>query len=145
MSFSFSLEIDDSWIEPPYNHVHHGRSLSFLERGRIELLKSIGAPNDELLAAGLALVIVRVDLQYKREIVPGPITVICSDGELRGRTIVLRQQILNAKGKLAIDAVVESMFMCLTSRRGLEISEDFRAKFDRWKESGGETLAGQAP
>lgn len=132
MSFEITLEIDDSWIEPVYEHVHHGRSLSLLERGRIELLKSIGTPNDELLAKGLALVIVRINVAYKREIVKGAVTVSCTAGALDGRSIILTQQIRNSRGKVAIDATVESMFMSSETRRGLEIPVEFRARFESW-------------
>jgi YbgC/YbaW family acyl-CoA thioester hydrolase len=132
MSFQIALEIDDSWIEPVYEHVHHGRSLSLLEQGRIELLKSIGTPNDALLARGLALVIVRIEVAYKREIVKGPVTVSCIAGALRERSIVLTQQVRNSRGKVAIDATVESMFMSSETRRGLEIPDEFRARFESW-------------
>jgi YbgC/YbaW family acyl-CoA thioester hydrolase len=132
MSFQIALEVDDTWIEPVYEHVHHGRSLSLLERGRIELLRSIGTPNDELLARGLALVIVRIQVAYKREIVKGPVKVYCTAGALRERSIILTQQVHNSRGKVAIDATVESMFMSSQTRRGLQIPDDFRARFESW-------------
>lgn len=135
MIFSVELTVDKSWITSKYNHVHHGRSLSLLEEGRLALLRSIGAPNDQLLEAGLALVITKIDVEYKREIKEGRYTVTCHSGVLTNREILLKQEVLNERGKVALQATVTSMFMSVESRRGLEIPAEFREKFESWSKT----------
>jgi len=132
MIFSIELTIDESWITSKYNHVHHGRSLFLLEDCRLELLRSIGTPNDQLLKAGLALVITNISVDYKREIREGRVTITCHSGLLTGREIVLKQEIINERGKIAVQASVTSMFMSVETRRGLDIPEDFGEKFEAW-------------
>ena len=130
--YSINFDVPDEWIEPIYDHVHHGRYFLALERARLGLLEHIGFPNDALLAQGKALVITRVDVAYKREVKRGAITVTCEEPTIEGRTIVVRQRILNERGKTAAEGMIESVFMDMSSRRGMDIPEDFRAAFLRF-------------
>jgi YbgC/YbaW family acyl-CoA thioester hydrolase len=129
--FSITVEIDDSWLAPIYNHVHHGACFSLLEQARVALISEMGFSYESLLAEGKALVITGVQAQYKREVLKGPVTVTCDEGEIRGRTLVLRQRIINSKGKDAVTAVIESVFMDIANRRGMEPPEEFAAAFHR--------------
>lgn len=129
---SISVTIDDSWVEPVYEHVHHGRCFSLFERARLALLERIGFPNDALMAQGKVLVITNVQATYKREVKRGPVQVTCGHLEVRDRSLVIHQQIVNERGKVAVEAVVESMFMDIHSRRGMYPPEDFLAAFTRF-------------
>lgn len=133
--FSITVEIDDAWIEPVYDHVHHGRSLSLFEQARCALLEHIGFPNDKLLAEGKALVITKVTASYKREIKRGAATVTCDRAEVRDRTLVIHQTLLNERGKPAVELVIESVFMDVKSRRGMEPPPEFLKAFLAWAES----------
>lgn len=129
--FSITVDLDDSWVFPVYEHVHHGRCFDLLEQARVELLRSMGFPNDELLAAGKALVIAQVEATYLREVKRGTVTVTCEDMAIEGRALIVRQKILNARGKVAVDARIQSVFMDISTRRGMEVPEDFHAAFLR--------------
>lgn len=133
--FSITVEIDDAWIEPVYDHVHHGRSLSLFEQARCALLEHIGFPNDKLLAEGKALVITKVTASYKREIKRGIATVTCDRAEVRDWTLVIQQTLLNERGKPAVELVIESVFMDVKSRRGMEPPLEFLKAFLSWAES----------
>ena len=133
--FSINVTIDDSWVEPVYNHVHHGRSLSLFEQARCALLSHIGFPNEKLLEEGKALVITKVTASYKREIKRGEATVTCDRAEVRDRTLVMHQTLLNERGKPAVELVIESVFMDINSRRGMEPPADFLKAFQAWAES----------
>lgn len=126
---SLTFDIPTDWIEPVYEHVHHGQYFRIFEQGRLSLLRAIGFPNEELLAQGKALVITRVEACYKREVKGGQVTVTCEEPSLAGRTLVVRQKILNERGKVAVEAVVESMFMDMTTRRGMDVPKDFTEAF----------------
>jgi len=129
--FSTEIELDQSWIEPLYDHVHHGRCLSLLEQARLAFLVEIGFPNDVLLKKGEALVITRVEAVYKREIKKGRVRVTCEEPSVEGRYLTLRQRVFNDRGKLMVEATVESVFMNVRTRRGMDVPQDFRQAFER--------------
>jgi YbgC/YbaW family acyl-CoA thioester hydrolase len=130
---SITVEIDDSWVAPIYDHVHHGRCFSLFEQARCALLEHIGFPNEDLLREGKVLVITSVQAQYKREVKRGIATVTCDRVGRNGRALVIHQRLINERGKVAVEAVVESMFMDHATRRGMNPPEDFLAAFLRYQ------------
>ncbi len=130
--FAIETEIEDDLIDDLYNHVHHGRCFYLLERGRLALMEVIGQPNDMWLKRGIALVITNVNVQYKRELKRGPITITCDTGRVEGKRIVVEQRILNSRGKIAVQGSIESAFMSIQDRRGIDVPEEFWASFEAW-------------
>lgn len=130
--FSITVDLTDQWVTPVYDHVHHGRCFDLFEQARIELLKAIGFPNDMLLGQGKALVIAKVEAAYKREVKKGVVSVTCEDMTIDGRTLLVHQRILNARGKVAVDARIESVFMDMDTRRGMDVPGDFAIAFLGW-------------
>jgi acyl-CoA thioesterase FadM len=66
-----------------------------------------------------------VQAHYKRELKGGRITVTCDRLQVQGRSIIIYQRILNSKGKTAVEAVIESVFMDIQARRGISPPEEF--------------------
>jgi acyl-CoA thioesterase FadM len=85
-----------------------------------------------LLAEGKVLVITKVSAEYKREVKRGVVQVTCDRVEVRDRSLVIHQRILNQLGKVAVEAVVESMFMNTATRRGMVPPPDFLEAFLRY-------------
>ena len=125
--FYIEVELNDEWIAPVYDHVHHGRALSLLEQARGAILDRIGFPNDELMRQGKVIVVTRVDVAYRRELKRGRVQVTCEDAAVEGRTMRMRQRIINERGKSAVEGVVELMFMDHETKRGMNPPEDFLA------------------
>lgn len=123
--FSIKVVIDEGWIAPVYEHVHHGTCLSLLERARAAFVAAIGFPNEELLQQGKVIVVTRVDMLYKREVKRGEVLATCDRVSCEGRTIRIAQRILNERGKAAIEGFVDLMFMDINTRRGMDIPADF--------------------
>jgi YbgC/YbaW family acyl-CoA thioester hydrolase len=122
----FEYKIEESQIESGYGHLHHADALKLLEKARLDLLVAIGFPNQHLIEQGLLLVITNIEVIYKRELFAGPIEVNCSDFKIDARKILMKQQILNHKGKVAVEGLVGSCFMSAAARRSLEVSDGFR-------------------
>jgi acyl-CoA thioesterase FadM len=95
----------------------------------VEYLKAMGFPNDELLAAGKALVIAKAEASYLREVKKGMVTVTCEEMAIEGRILFVHQKILNSRGKIAVDARIESIFMDMNTRRAMDVPADFKAAF----------------
>lgn len=127
--FSITIELDDEWVTAVYEHVHHGRCFYLLEQARVAYMERIGFPNDMLLARGQAAVITVVSAQYKREVKKGRVTVTCEDLSVNGKTLIIGQKILNERGKVAVEARIESVFMDMNTRRGMAPPEGFIEAF----------------
>jgi len=125
----FHYTIEPKLMESQYQHLHHADALRFLERARLDLLETIGFPLQSLIAQDLFLVITKIEVQYKRELHAGEITVECGRTFQKGREIVVEQRIFNHKGKLAIEALVASCCMSGQSRRGVMPPENFLRAF----------------
>jgi YbgC/YbaW family acyl-CoA thioester hydrolase len=129
--FSITVELGDGWIDPVYEHVHHGRCFSLLEQARVGLLESVGVPNDRLLQEGKVLVIAKVEASYLREVKRGTVTVTCDRVEIDDKTIRIHQRILNQRGKTAVEGVVHSVCMDIATRRGIALPEELRLALSR--------------
>jgi YbgC/YbaW family acyl-CoA thioester hydrolase len=138
---SIKVDIDDTWVEPVYEHVHHGRCLSLFEQARCALLEHIGFPNEALLQEGKVLVITSVQATYKREVKRGVATITCDRVDLDGRTLVIYQRLLNERGKVAVEARIESVFMDNATRRGMNPPDDFLEGFLQFRDRGVEGAA----
>ena len=134
--FAIQSVITPSDLEPVYVHLNHAQVFKHMERARVELLSFLGFPLDQMLKTGLSLVITNIDISYVREILDGPIKVTCEGGEIRGKDLVLYQQIFNARDKSAVRAKVTSACMSLETRRRADPPAGFIERFDRWFKSG---------
>lgn len=127
--FQIEYEVGQSDIVERYEHVHHAHCLRLLELARLRYLEAIGFPNEALMDRGLFLVIASISIQYKREILRGSVTLTCEEPRLDGKLIVLKQRVINAKGKDAVLAEVASVFMSSETKRGIHPPADFAAAF----------------
>lgn len=128
-TFVTSYQVGDSDIEPVYDHMHHARALLFLERGRLDFLSAINCPNDDLIRQGLFLVITRMELAFKREIRRGEIEVACLNPRIEEKKVILDQHIINERGRLALEAAVECMFLSREAGRAVFPPQFFCERF----------------
>ena len=128
--FSLEMEVTENDIDERYRHVHHARALCLFEAGRLALLEKVGCSNEDLLARGMATVITRVSVEYRRELFMGPITVCCEDGRVNGKSVLLKQRILNEKGKEAVVGDIELKIMHAERKRAIEPPADFTDAFE---------------
>lgn len=78
-----SIEIRVQYFETDgQGRVHHSQYLNYLERGRVEFLRSLGHSYRELEAGGLMLVVSKLEIQY--------LGAACFDDLLRLTTTVVR-------------------------------------------------------
>jgi YbgC/YbaW family acyl-CoA thioester hydrolase len=127
--FEIQCDVLPEQVGPPYNHVHHATLIRFFETARVRYLEQIGFPNEGFHAQQLFLVITAIDVKYKREVVPGKITITCENPRIDAKTVVVEQRIINSKGKVAVEAVVESQFLSGVTKRAVKPPEDFARLF----------------
>ena len=101
-----------------YGHVNNARYLEFLEEARWAFFEEHGLLSE---IDGLMLVVVRIDIRYRRAAVEGDI--LHFEGclkELTSRHIILTQNIVLPSGKNAVEA--ESTLMVVSAESGRSIS-----------------------
>ena len=121
----FQIGSDD--LQPLYQHVNHARILSLLEKARENFMEAIGHPLHTLIARGYFVVVTRIEVQYRREVLSGSVRITCEQGRLEGRVLSMRQRLFNQRSKEAVCAVVELMAIEQGRRRAGDFPEDFAA------------------
>ena len=124
--FRFPIVIQPSEIESTYNHVHHATIFTFLERGRIEFLKSHGIDYDALVARGVLMPIVTINVQFKKELTLDEIVVTCGTPEVQSRGIMIPQQILLRDETIAVEALVHCVWVSARTRCIMRQPVEFR-------------------
>ena len=127
--FEIECEVGQDLVSSAYRHVHHAALLRFLETARSRFHEEIGFPNEAFLAKQLFVVISGLKVAYKREVTAGKIRVTCEAPRIEGRLVIVDQRILNARGKVAVEAVVELQFLSGATRRAVPPPEDFARAF----------------
>jgi len=89
-------EIRVRWGElDPYHHVNHAAYLTYLEDARISALEGIGWGMETLEAAGLRVVVVGIEVQFRRPASAGDRLVVETGvEEIRAASSRWRQRIL---------------------------------------------------
>lgn len=128
-AFSVKYQICAKDVSSEYQHVHHADILKILEHARLRLLEELGCPNESLIARGFLSVITRVLIHYKRELVPGAVTVTCENGRITGKRLLLEQRVVNQRNKDAVSAELELQFMSARTRRSVPVPDEFRQRF----------------
>ena len=114
-------------------HVNNAVFAVMLEQGRSELALEAGLPIE---SDGAALVIVRLELEFLREMAwPGTVTIETEVARLGNRSFTLRQRLLSA-GELCARAVTVLVVMDRAARRALPLDGAWRDSLTRWLEPG---------
>jgi acyl-CoA thioesterase FadM len=128
-NFCYPIRIGHEHYESEFDHVHHARIVRLLEEGRYAYLLSKKEPFTKWIEQGLALVVTMLNVRYHREVRAGDIEVWCHDLSVikRGKTLKICQRIINcnARRRLAVEAELECVFMCIKQRRSVELPKEF--------------------
>lgn len=114
-------------------HVNNAVFAVMLEQGRSELALEAGLPIE---SEGAALVIVRLELEFLREMAwPGTVLIETEVARLGNRSFTLRQRLVSAS-ELCARAVTVLVVMDRAARRALPLDEGWRDSLTRWLEPG---------
>lgn len=95
-----------------YGHVNNATYLNYLEYARMEFLEERGFTLQQLMERGVYVVVVRIDIQYKRPSFPGDeLEIITVPKEYRNTSGTFEQKIIQVKtGELIAQAEVTWVF-----------------------------------
>jgi len=126
--FSVNYHVLEEQYELPYRHLHHAEIVRVLADVRCTYLEKIGFPLSYFFEQNLFLVVTRVDIQYKREMVAGDYVITVEEPSvLDRRRASVKQRVLNAKNKEVVVAIIE--FMSMTAGRAKALDEAFKTSF----------------
>lgn len=100
----------------PYNHVNHSTYLAYLEHARIQVLDEIGWPMERIASEGHQVVVISVDVRFKKPAMGGDDLIIESSlQELRRASSTWHQRIVR-DDELLVEAWVTSACTTLEGR-----------------------------
>lgn len=103
-------------------HVNNAKYIEYLEWGREEWYNEAGIPFDELSAIGIATVLVRIEMNYRKEVRLGEKLYITTMPHSKGTSsYILKQEILNEKREVVADALVTGVTISLSKRKSVEL------------------------
>lgn len=96
-----------------YGHINNAVYLNYLEYARMEYLRALKVDQGELRAAGVGLVVVRIRIDYRRQVGPHEILRIVTRPVSKERVRVVFSQKLYRGEELVADA--EVTWACINS------------------------------
>ena len=121
--------------------VYHASYLRFMERGRTNYLRLIGADHRALFeqakaeAPGFAFVVTHMDIDFKRPaLMDDVLTVVTSPEKVKGASVTLGQKVMRGE-ELLVEAHVQVAFV--SGGRARPIPKPLRIAMKADQESGG--------
>lgn len=98
-------------------HVNNARFLEYLERGRMDWYNKCDPKLNNFPDQHLGTVVVKIDINYRRECFCGAQLSVVTTPHSRGRTsYVLHQEIYDTEDHCVSDAMVTSVIMDMSTR-----------------------------
>jgi thioesterase III len=111
-------------------HVNNARFLEYLERGRMDWYNRCNPGLNDFIAHGLGTVVVRMEINYRRECFSGAQLSVLTRAHSRGqKSYVLQQEIYNSKDECVCDAMVTSVIMDMNARTTASLPESLAEQF----------------
>ena len=123
------LCVKDSEIDQ-FGHVNNARFLEYLERGRMDWYNRCDPSLNDLSTHSLGTVVVRIEINYRRECFSGTQLSVLTRAHSRGRkSYVLRQEIYDGGYECVCDAMVTSVVMDMKARTSASLPESLAEQF----------------
>ena len=116
-----------------FGHLNHAVFLNHFEHARFDAFESLGFPASKLLARGEAIHVVRVEVDYRAELVMGrEIEIRTSVHEMRNSSLTLAQRSVdpNDPDHVFAEALVTVVWIG-PNRRPMRIPDDVRTVFSQ--------------
>ena len=111
-------------------HVNNARFLEYLERGRMDWYNRCNPSLNSFTGHGLGTVVVRMEINYRRECFSGAQLSVLTRAHSRGRkSYVLQQEIYNNEDECVCDAMVTSVIMDMNARTTAYLPESLAEQF----------------
>ncbi|MFI6166871.1 acyl-CoA thioesterase [Nocardia sp. NPDC051052] len=117
MTFSVPIVVRGYELDTQ-GHLNQAVYLQYAEHARWELLRSVGAPQDKLVASGIGPVVLENTIKYLRELRGGDEVTVSVDFEWStGKTFRFRHEIRKLDGTVAAEISTTAGLLDLTARK----------------------------
>jgi YbgC/YbaW family acyl-CoA thioester hydrolase len=124
-----ALGVKESEIDA-LGHVNNARFLEYFERGRMDWYNRCDSTLNNPSGQHLGTVVVKIDINYRRECFCGAQLSVLTRPHTRGRrSYVLHQEICNDNGQCVSDAKVTSVVMDMSTRKVIPLPESLANQF----------------
>lgn len=121
--------VTDSMIDL-FHHMNYKRYIDVFEEERANWFTSISLPFSEMRNRGYAVVILKVDFEYKKEARLGEhLTAVTCPGNMGNKSFTLKQTIYNATGKAITTSVCTFVMFDLKKRASIPVVEEIKTHF----------------
>lgn len=125
--FEMTYVIPTEMLESQYQHLHHADVMRVLEKARVQFLAELGLPQEELLRQDCFLVLQGCEVRFLREIKSETLRCTVEVVSLQGTSgFRLKQEVLKAPKRLAVQAFFELTAMSGVRRRRRELPEELQ-------------------
>jgi YbgC/YbaW family acyl-CoA thioester hydrolase len=115
-------------------HVNHAVYLNWFEQARYDALAEAGLPPEALLARGWGVHVVRIEVDYRKEVrLGGRFVVLTWTEAVRNSSMTIRQALRDeVTGAVYAEARVVAVWIG-EDGRPMRIPDDVRSAFDGWE------------
>lgn len=114
-----------------YGHVNHAVFLNYLEVARIEFLKTMGFTLDSLKTNNLLLPIVKIEIEYKRQIMSGEKIIVSVEWtKIKYSSSVFEQTIYCEDKKSIISKAIITWVAVNLKGKPIPVPEEFINKYE---------------
>ena len=111
-------------------HVNNARFLEYLERGRMDWYNRCDPALNKVAVQYLGTVVVKIDINYRRECFSDALLSVVTKAYARGRTsYVLLQEIFDHENQCVSDAKVTSVVMDMATRKTVSMPDALARQF----------------
>lgn len=127
---STEIKISETWLDA-FGHVNHARYLELYEQARWDWLAEKGLDLPYIQRTGVGPVILRVEVDYRRELLPRQrVRITTQTIAYEKKIFVLQQQMLLPDGELSSALRVTGGLMDMRARKLIVPPQDWLQAFD---------------
>ncbi len=129
METTRNFTVTESMIDL-FNHMNYKRYIDVFEEERANWFNAIGLPFKEMRNQGFAVVILKIDFEYKKEARLGErLKAVSRPGKMGNKSFTLEQTIYNAEEEAITTSVCTFVMFNMETRTSMPVVEEIKAYF----------------
>lgn len=113
-----------------FQHMNYKRYIDVFEEERANWFKAIDLPFQEMRNRGFAVVILKIDFEYKKEARLGDrLKAVSRPGKMGNKSFTLEQTIYNAEGQAITSSVCTFVMFNMDTRTSMPVVQEIKDRF----------------
>lgn len=129
METTRNFTVTESMIDL-FQHMNYKRYIDVFEEERANWFKAIDLPFQEMRNRGFAVVILKIDFEYKKEARLGDrLKAVSRPGKMGNKSFTLEQTIYNAEGQAITSSVCTFVMFNMDTRTSMPVVQEIKDRF----------------